>query len=232
MNGFHLVLLFAVFTVVPAAGSAGPAMSLLPADTVEDFDDGSVALLSYSSQDSQPDAWALDSLCTEDSSRFSLKLFGNTWKLESIAPRALDTGTVWQVAAYVESLGEIHGFGIVDSAHVLFYAFAGTEMLNTDTWNTVYQGAFPTQAWNTCRLPVGQDWLVRFGYLPRIRGLVFVNDRDIDPSAVVFFDEILDITQDLPIAPQVDIWVRARDIQGQGSGVGGRGTAQRDRAVP
>jgi len=154
----------------------------------------------------------LDSLCTQDSSRFSLKLFGNTWKLESIPARALDTGMVWQVAAYVESLGEIHGFGIVDSAHTMLYALAGTELLNTDTWVTVYQGAFPTQSWNSYQLPVGQDWLARFGYLPRIIGLVFVNDRDIDPSGVVYFDGILDITQDLPIVPAVEIWYAPETI--------------------
>jgi poly-gamma-glutamate capsule biosynthesis protein CapA/YwtB (metallophosphatase superfamily) len=172
---------------------------------IEDFDDGAVQLVSYSAEDSQPDAWALDSLVTYDSSRFSLRLFGNTWKLESISPLALDTGTVWQVAARVESVGDIQGFGLVDSAHTLFYAFAGTELLNTDTWITVYQGAFAVQAWGIYQLPVGRDWLARFGYLPGIWGLVFVNDRETNPRAKVYFDEISDITDDLPIAPQVEI---------------------------
>ncbi|MFB0510195.1 MAG: CapA family protein, partial [bacterium] len=44
------------------------------------------------------------------------------------------------------------------------------------------------------------------GYLPTITGIVFINDRDVDTSAVVYFDEIIDITDDLPIAPQVEIW--------------------------
>jgi poly-gamma-glutamate synthesis protein (capsule biosynthesis protein) len=220
MNGLSVALLL-MQVAVPSDGSAGPAQRCLPADTVENFNGGSVVLYSYSSQDSQPDGWVLDSLCTGDSSRFSLKLFGNTWKLESIPPRALDTGTVWQVAAYVESLGEIHGFGIMDSAHTLFYALAGSELLNTDTWVTVYQGAFAMQTWNTYRLPVGQDWLARFGYLPRVSGLVFVNDRDADPSAVVYFDEILDITRDLPIAPAVEAWYDTSGVRVQGAGRGG-----------
>jgi poly-gamma-glutamate synthesis protein (capsule biosynthesis protein) len=177
----------------------------LSADTIENFDDGTVQLYSYSAEDSQPNAWALDSLVTCDSSRFSLRLFGNTWKLESISPFELDTGTVWQVAARVESVGDIQGFGLVDSVHTLFYAFAGTELLNTDTWATVYQGAFAVRVWNRYELPVGLDWLARFGYLPRVRGLVFVNDRETNPLAKVYFDEILDITSDLPIAPQVEI---------------------------
>jgi len=205
MTGLHVALLFAVLTAIPAAGKAGPTMRLLPADTIENFDDGAVQLFSYSAEDSQPDGWALDSLVTYDSTRFSLQLFGNTWKVESISPQALDTATVWQVAARVESIGDVQGFGLADTAHTLFYAFAGTELLNTDTWNTVYQGAFAVRAWNVYQLPVGQDWLARFGYLPRVSRLVFVNDRETNPLAKVHFDEISDITGDLPIAPQVEI---------------------------
>jgi len=33
---------------------------VIPYDVIEDFDDGTVELLSYPGQDSQPDAWELD----------------------------------------------------------------------------------------------------------------------------------------------------------------------------
>ena len=58
----------------------------------------------------------------------------------------------------------------------------------------------------TSALPVADDWLARFGYLPVITGIVFVNDRDTDPRASVWFDEVLDVTADLPVAPLADIW--------------------------
>ena len=174
--------------------------------TIENFDDGTIKLESYPGQDIQPNEWSLDSINTYSNSPFSLKLFGNTWKLERIDSIAIDTNDVWQVAALVRSLGEIQGFGLIDSTHTLFYSFAGTEQMNVQNWVTVYQGAFPLDTWNTYQLPVGEDWLNWFGYLPTITGIVFVNDRDVDTSAIVYFDEILDITNDLPIAPQVQIW--------------------------
>jgi poly-gamma-glutamate capsule biosynthesis protein CapA/YwtB (metallophosphatase superfamily) len=190
----------------PAASGELAHLHALQVDTIENFDDGTVELRSYPGEDVQPDSWRLDSINTYQGSRYSLRLFGNTWKLEPIARIQLDSGDVWQVAAYVESLGEIQGFGLVDSAHTLFYSLAGTELLNTDTWATVYQGAFPQQSWNTYRLPVAQDWLAGFGYLPAVSGIVFLNDRDADPHAIVYFDEVIDITHDLPVPPQVEIW--------------------------
>lgn len=174
--------------------------------TIENFDSGTINLVSYPNQDLQPNAWRLDSINTYNNSTFSLKLYGNTWKLESIQPRHLDSSNIWQVACYVERLGEIQGFGLIDSAHTLFYSFTGTEQLNVQNWVTVYQGAFALDTWNIYQLPVSEDWLNWFGYLPTITGIVFINDRDTDTSAIVYFDEILDITDDLPIAPQVQIW--------------------------
>jgi poly-gamma-glutamate capsule biosynthesis protein CapA/YwtB (metallophosphatase superfamily) len=173
--------------------------------TIEDFDDGTVTFFSFPGQDVDPDSWQLDTLHTYNDSPFSLKMFGNTWKLEQIDPVVLDTGDVWQVAAYVEELGEIQGFGLGDSAHTLFYSFAGTEQLDIEEWVTVYQGAFPLSSWNLYQLPVGEDWLSYFGYLPAVTGLVFINDKDTDPRAVVYLDEITNITGDLPIAPLVSI---------------------------
>ncbi|UCG42552.1 MAG: CapA family protein, partial [candidate division WOR-3 bacterium] len=182
------------------------AANPLPFQTIEDFDDGTVELSSYPGEDMHPDSWVLDSTRTCDSTPYSLKLFGNTWKLESIPPMQLDSGDVWQVAAYVEERGEIQGFGLVDSNHALLYAFAGTQLLNPEIWVTVFQGAFPEDTWNLYRLPVADDWKARYGYLPTVHGIVFINDRDSDPTAVCWFDQVLDITEDLPIRPRVQAW--------------------------
>ncbi|MGB3341212.1 MAG: CapA family protein [bacterium] len=185
---------------------------------IENFDGGSIELLSYPEQDLEPDAWALDSIITYNNSAYALKLFGNTWKLENISAITIDSGDIWQVAAYVEDLAEIHGFGLVDSAHTLFYSFAGTEQLDIDEWVTVYQGAFPLYTWTTYKLPVADDWLASFNYLPTITSIVFINDRDIVPRGAVYFDEIIDITNDLPIAPEVEITYSVGSIKKSSKG--------------
>ncbi len=181
-------------------------------DTIENFDDGQLQLFSYPGQDIDTSDWALDSTITYGNSPFSLKLWGNTWKIESIVPVLLDSGDVWQVAAYVDTLAEIQGFGLRDTLHTLLYSFAGTQQLDIQDWVTVYQGAFPERTWNQYQLPVGQDWLAYYHYLPEVTGIVFVNDLDYDPSGVVYFDEVLDITADLPMAPQVEIGYTQSDI--------------------
>ena len=211
-----LLLLPVLFSVVLSTPST--SSTVFSPDTVETFETGSVVLTSFPGQDMHPDSWQLDTLITHDSSRYSLRLFGNTWKLEPIVPRALDSGTVWQVAAYVSSLGEIQGFGLASSTDTLFYSFAGSEECDPGEWVTVYQGAFPTSAWNRYPLPVGEDWLARFGHLDTVTAIVFVNDRDTDPRAIVYFDDVLDITADLPIAPKVRVWHTQEEPQDNGDG--------------
>lgn len=205
MNGLLLFILITTISYRDEIPDNKKEFLLERTQTIENFDSGAIQLFSYPGQDSEPGAWILDSITTYNNSAYSLKLFGNTWKLENIAPRAIDTGDVWQVAAYIEDLAEIQGFGLVDSVHTLFYSFAGAEQLDINEWVTVYQGAFPLYTWNIYKLPLADDWLASFGYLPTITGIVFVNDRDVMPRGAVYFDEIIDITEDLPIAPEVSI---------------------------
>ncbi len=209
------ILSFAVsvtilMAAVPSSGYGTPPLPGHPApagraDVIEDFDDGEVVLLSYPGQDVDSTAWSLDDANTYNGSPFSLKLFGNTWKIEPIAAETVSVGDVWQVAAYTDVVPEIHGFGLMDSVNVLFYSFAGTQELDPETWVTVYQGAFDDGQWNIYQLPVAADWLAWFGYLPVVTGLVFVNDKDSGPPGVVYFDEIADVTEDLPIPPEVEV---------------------------
>jgi poly-gamma-glutamate capsule biosynthesis protein CapA/YwtB (metallophosphatase superfamily) len=172
---------------------------------IENFESGTVNLYSYPGEDLNPHAWRLDST-NAFNSRYSLMLYGNTWKIESILPQPIDTNSMWQVACYVSEIGEIQGIGFTDSRHTLFYAFFGSEMLNIQEWITVCQGAFSVNTWHCYLLPVGEDWLNYFGYLPTIRAVIYINDCDEDPSSIVYFDELYDITEDLPIAPRVEIW--------------------------
>ena len=179
---------------------------------IENFDDGSVELISYEGEDIQPDSWALVSENTYNNSPYSLKLFGNTWKVEMIEPRVIQSGDVWQVAAYIQEFSEIQGFGVIDSAHTMFYSFAGSEELDIEEWVTVYQGSFPEEVWNTFQLPVADDWFAWYEYYPTIIGIVFVNDSDENLPGTVYFDDILNITPHLPTPPHVEIYYLVGDI--------------------
>jgi poly-gamma-glutamate capsule biosynthesis protein CapA/YwtB (metallophosphatase superfamily) len=190
---------------VPAEVAFAPLVGGGRAQIIEDFDDGDVVLLSYPEQDEDPSSWSLDDGNTYNNSPFSLKLYGNTWKIEPIAAETLSVGDVWQVAAYTDIVPEIHGFGLMDSGNVLLYSFAGTEELDPETWVTVYQGAFDDDQWNIYQLPVAADWVARFGYVPVVDSLVFVNDNDAGLPGVVYFDEIVNITEDLPVPPTVAV---------------------------
>ncbi|MCL6465768.1 MAG: CapA family protein [candidate division WOR-3 bacterium] len=182
------------------------------ADTIEDFETGNVFLVSFPGEDVQPDSWALDSAVTHNSSRYALKLFGNTWKVEPIAPMALDSSTVWEVWVYVESVGAVQGFGLVSETETLLYSFAGRERVEPARWNTVYQGAFPERSWNRYLLPVGEDWLSRFGHLTSLNGMVFINDADRGARGKVYFDDVSDVTFDQPLAPEVEAWFETKEL--------------------
>jgi len=172
---------------------------------IEDFDDGLVHLESFPGEDADPDSFAVTSENTFEDSPFSLKLFGNTWKIEPVEPMILNTGDIWQMAAFSAKTSEIHGFGIRDSANVLFYALAGIEQLDTEEWVTVYQGAFEESVWNIYQLPVADDWMTYFGYIPELTDLIFVNDNDSMKPGIVYFDLILNISNAVPVRPSVEI---------------------------
>jgi len=188
------------------------------ATTIEDFDSGVVNLESYPGEDEDPMDWELDSEITYENSPWSLKLYGNTWKLQNIQPVVVDTGDVWQVSAYIDSEAEIQGFGIMDTANVLFYSFAGSEQLNIEEWIPVYQGNFPENQWNDYQLPVADDWLAFFDYLPEITYLVYINDKDDSSQGVVYFDHIVNISDDLPCVPEVSIDYSIGDVYTDGGG--------------
>ena len=55
----------------------------------------------------QPDSWILDTHITYNGSPYSLKLYGNTWKLESIAPS--DITKIAEQARKEHEQGHQHG---------------------------------------------------------------------------------------------------------------------------
>ena len=173
---------------------------------VEDFESGSVVLGSYLDQDQDPDDWQVTPANTHDGSDYALRLFGNTWKTQAIAPLAVAAETVWQVAVYVEEIGEMQGFGVSDGVADLIYTFAGSQLPEGEHYYTVYQGAYDIGQWIVYLLPIGEDWLARYGSLPVVGNLIYFNDNDAggQGGSEVFFDTIVDVTEDMPLPPVVD----------------------------
>jgi len=181
---------------------------------LEDFESGQVVLQSYSpTEDRDPNSWEVQSGETYPGSTYALRLYGNTWKSESIPPYPIESATVLQVAIFVEDVGEMQAFGIGDGTNVLLYTFAGTQLPTATQWEVTYQGAFPVGVWNLCLLPVGRDWRARYGYDPQITRLIYVNDRDQTTHGRTIFDEIIDVTEDLPVAPDVEIVQGRQDVR-------------------
>jgi poly-gamma-glutamate synthesis protein (capsule biosynthesis protein) len=167
---------------------------------IEDFEAGPPVLSSYPNQDQDPDGWQVTGSNPYGGSGSGLRLFGDTWKQQDILPRAVADSTVWQVAVYCEDLGAKQGLGVSDGQNELFYTFFGEEMPVATNWYPVYQGAFPRRQWHLYLLPLGEDWHARFGYLPELNRLIYVNDD----AGVTVFDAIADVTADLPRVP----WAR------------------------
>ena len=172
---------------------------------IEDFESGVVNLTSWADEDLQPSAWSLDSSSTHNSSAFALKLEGNTWKEQQIVPMNLSSDSVIKMAARHSSGARVQGIGFSDGENQIFYSFAGSRIVDIEVWIPVYQGAFPNNSWNDYYLPLGADFEAFHGYLPELSSIIYVNDLDGVSARSVWFDTILDVSEDLPVAPQVTI---------------------------
>ena len=172
---------------------------------IEDFESGLINFSSYGNEDLEPDSFAFDTVNTASgTSQYSLLIYGNTWKLKEIDPLPIEEDDVWQIDIYVENLADIQGFGVTDGSNVFFYSFAGSEMLNIEEWCPVYQGINGLHEWNSYQMPIADDWFAWYEYYPQITGLIFLNDADDNPG-MVYFDDLVNISDDLPIAPEVEI---------------------------
>jgi len=132
----------------------------------------------------------------------SLRMSGNTWKRIEIVPQQVDSQTVWAIAAKLLVRGEIQAVGLADSANYLYYVLWGKEAPQSLYWNTTYEGYFSDSVWQDVLLPVGEDWVGKFGYTPRITEVRFINDNDtVATDGVVLYDELRDVTYAQPLPP-------------------------------
>jgi len=165
-----------------------------------------IALNSFPNHDEDPNDWMIDSTESFYNSNSSLKLYGNTWKVEDILDRQIDSGDIWQIASYCEEKGEIIGLAFQDSVNTLYYSFYGSQELDIEEWVTVYQGAFLEDQWNVFKMPIADDWFAYFDYLPLIDKVVYINDKDnSNIESISYFDDLLDITPSTPYTPSVTI---------------------------
>lgn len=166
---------------------------------IEDFENP-VILTSYPVEDVTPTGWDRYPEGYYNPYGLSLDLFGNTWKQQSIDTVHLDSGSVWRIAAKVITVGEGQAFGLADSANEFWYSLWGSELRQSEGWNTTYQGWFPSGEWVLIDLPVGEDWRGRFGYYPNITTLLYANDRDVS-SGRFLIDDIRDVTGTVSVPP-------------------------------
>ena len=208
----HHVAWILVFCSVVALLSAMPRSIV-----IADFDSGFAPFYSYPGEDIEPNSASLDNTTTFNNSPFALHITGNSWKLLDISPTSLDAKGLWSIAVNYRNTTNISGFLLSDGIHELRYSFAGEEVVSIDQWVTVYQGAQPEEEWFSYMLPVGHDWLARFDTLTTITTIGFINDEDNYSTGEVYFDEILDITDEASIAPSVQFTNFSRSARDAGS---------------
>ncbi|MDP8228604.1 MAG: CapA family protein [Candidatus Electryoneaceae bacterium] len=172
------------------------------------FDEGELNLLPYSDdEDIDPDDWDFTDEETLHGNGRSLRLSGNTWKRLSIHPTPLTDNSVWSIGILSvdgDTLADLQAFGIGDGESELFYSFHGMRgtVVWQEPWIVSYQDAYPRGEWHIYRLAVGYDWSMRYGNLPLIDELYFINDNDNnDPPSIIYFDELTDITASIPPEP-------------------------------
>lgn len=175
-------------------------------DIIQDFENDHFGFGSIPGEDQEPDDWNVITSDSYEESGHCLHLFGNTWKSDTIDPVAVEFNTVWQVAFKQIDKGEIQAIGIADSLNWLRYIIWGSESPESQIYLTTYQGWFTEdEVWTPVYLPIGEDWHGRFGYLPRIRELQYINDNDgASSNGEILIDEIRDVTETLPYRPQAD----------------------------
>lgn len=163
---------------------------------------------SFADQDLEPSRFSYNTSYAADGV-YSLRLYGNTWKLEDITDYGISITeqSIWQVAIYTQSIGTIQSFGISDGENTLRYILECYDAPpSEDYWISTYAGwKDTTSQFRTYKLPVGRDWFDRYGGTSPvdITDLLYINDED-TRDGVVYFDQILDITDSEPFPPVVD----------------------------
>ncbi|MBC8204524.1 MAG: CapA family protein [FCB group bacterium] len=172
---------------------------------IESFESGAITLYSYPGQDQDPNSWNVSDYRAYDGD-YSLRLYGNTWKIQAITPMQIAENTMWGVAAFVYRTGEIQAFGVGNGEDELFYVLRGDELADSAHWRNTFRDVGGMNEWNFFTLPVGLDWMLCYGYEPVIDRLFYVNDHDgSGQDGGIYYDFICDITEDMPLPPTLTV---------------------------
>lgn len=201
-----------------------------------DFEDDEADLLPYDDdEDVQGNRWEVSDDEAFPPSEQSLKLFGNTWKRLPFRRQVIEDASVWQISVMSvdgDTSAELQAFGIGDGSEKLIYSFYGRETVWDAEWMVANQEARRRNRWETFRLRIGYDWMVRYGYLPSIDELYFINDNDTtNPAATIYFDELIDLTGSLDPEPFPKAqWAVDPTVEGNGVAIRFRANVEnRDR---
>jgi len=190
-----------------------------------DFEEEELELLLYSEdEDVDPNAWDVTDEEALPESDHSLRLSGNTWKRLPFQRTSLTDSTVWSIGILSvdgDTMANVQAFGIGDGVRELFYSFHGMESFWEEHWIVSYQDVYRRDQWRIYRMAVGYDWGIRYDYLPSIDELYFINDNDNnDPSAVIYFDQLINITPSIPPEPKPKLrWSYQPNVEGPGTAV-------------
>ena len=203
MRYLYLILILLCVSILFCVGFDEAESIFSKRVVVQDFENTPPELYSWIDLDVEPDSWEITSDFGYNNTSSALHLYGTTAKRMSFHPAAVGEGDVWQVAAWIESVGDTIGIGFYDDFNTLFYSIAGEKCLDIDDWVTCYQGIYENDEWHEINFPIADDWQSHHGYLPLLKGMIFINNQD--SNGEVFIDEIRNMTRLLPVAPIVSI---------------------------
>ncbi len=149
----------------------------------------------------------------------SIMLDGNTWIVQQLDnPIELTPETVWELESFLLHEGELQGFGITTfDEHLMVdktlkYILWGRQgIYEASSYEWMYQGIFPWHQWVNFKLPLGDDWLRKYGETNiQIDGLIYFNDNDniednVPQGSVgkILFDNIKDYTNYIVPDPNI-----------------------------
>ena len=193
-------------------------------EVILDFEDD-LDLISYDEdEDVSPDAWGMANDETLPESAQSLCLRGNCWKKLPFRRVNLTDSTVWSIGILSldgDTLADLQAFGVGDGSNQLLYTFHGRRTVWEQAWQIANQDVNPRGRWSVYHLAVGYDWTIRYGYVPAIDELYFINDNDTNnPSSRIYFDDVIDVTSEYLPEPAPKIrWFVRQDVETPGAAV-------------
>ncbi|MDK9699378.1 MAG: CapA family protein [bacterium] len=166
-------------------------------------------LLSYATQDSEPDGWEL-TLGGGDGGN-ALRFLGNTWKvLELDPPKRITRDFCAGVSVFRERKSEWQAIGFRDTSnHVVWFTLGGKETLWGDSIYNSWSEVPPYSQWTRWRMPVGETFTSYFRRNGMCNAIVFANDNDtVRTDGIWRVDRITDASGDQFETPRFTIQVQ------------------------